>query len=181
MQGTTKRCLTILAAIGLVLLIGCDEDHRIAEVAVQSAERQAAQNEAVTALNHEVAEGTKRLAQAQAAAREELVAMQRDVQIQRNELEAERRALAEERHRESLLAPVVHTLGLLFVGSLPLVLCWYLLHCLKGDSQDQAVAEVLTFELTADEPLLLPPPSTPSGGADKLPGPCNALPGPPAG
>ena len=58
MQGTTKTCLTILAAIGLALLIGCDEDHRVAEVAVQSAERQAAQSEAVTALNHEVAEGT---------------------------------------------------------------------------------------------------------------------------
>jgi hypothetical protein len=133
MRRTPKRCLTILAVIALALLAGCDEDHRIAEVAVQSAERQAAQNEAVTALNHEVAEGTKRLAEAQATAREELVAMQRDVQIQRNELETERRALADERHRESLLAPVLHTLGLLLVGSLPLVLCWYLLHSLKGE------------------------------------------------
>jgi hypothetical protein len=180
MQGTPKRYLIIPTAIVLALLAGCDEDHRIAEVAVQSAERQAAQNEAVTALNHEVAEGTKRLAEAQAVAREELVAMQRDVQIQRNELEAERRALADERHRESLLAPVLSTLGLLLVGSLPLVLCWYLLHCLRGDSQDEAVAEVLTLELTADEPLLLPPPGPRSGGADRLSGPPAGLPGPPS-
>jgi hypothetical protein len=151
-----------------MLAAGCDEDHRIAEVAVESAERQASQNEAVTDLNQQAAEGTRRLAEALAHQREELVAMQHEVQSERTQLEMERRALADERQRDSLLAPVASSLGSLCVGALPLILCWYLLFGLRNEDPDQEVAEVLSVELLAEEPLLLPPGN---GGGPPLPSP----------
>ena len=178
MRGT-RITTAIRTGILLVLLAGCeeDEDHRLAEMAERNTERQAKQNEEVTALNRQVAEGTKRLAEAQATHREELVAMQHEMQTQRSELEVERKDLAEERRRESLLVPILSNLGLLVIGALPLILCWYLLRCLWGESQDQAIGEILTFELTADEPLLLPPPATPP--ANRLSGATEELLGPP--
>jgi hypothetical protein len=168
MKETRDKHAARLIVIGAALLAGCDENQRLAEVAVESAERQASQNEAVTDLNHQAAEGTRRLAESLARQREELVAMQHEVQNERTELETERRELADERQRDSLLAPVVSSLGSLCIGALPLILCWYLLFGLRNEEPDQEVAEVLTVELLADEPLLLPPIT---GGAPPLPSP----------
>ena len=67
--------------------------------------------------------------------RKELVALQRDLQQQqaevgkqRDQLESQRQQLAAQRYRESLLAPVISSIGLLLVCALPCVFAWYLLH-----------------------------------------------------
>jgi hypothetical protein len=58
-----------------------------------------------------------------------------------------------ERRFESLLAPVIETTGVLLIAALPLVLCWYLLHGLRG--QDEDVSEVLVSQLISQTPELL--------------------------
>ncbi|MHB8863094.1 MAG: hypothetical protein ACYC6N_11860 [Pirellulaceae bacterium] len=72
-------------------------------------------------------------------------------------LHQERRELADQRHRESLPAPVLTNLGMLLVTALPLALCWYLLHALKNAPTDEAaVTQLLVQDLVADRPILLP-------------------------
>jgi hypothetical protein len=153
-------CLILCGAILTLLAAGCDDDQRVVDVALESAERQAQQSHDVTRLNEQVAQGTRRLAESQAAAREELVALQRDVQQQRDALDAERRELGALRWRESLLAPAVGNLGLLLVAALALALCWRLLGALKEDPQDTALGEILTLEIAAQRSTLLPVDST---------------------
>jgi hypothetical protein len=145
---------------------GCeDPDTRLARMAEHAIEQQAAQNEELARLNREVAEGTRQLIEADAAARQELLAAQQELQRQQSEvnaqrdaLEAERRAWARQRRTESVLAPILTTLGTALLALLPLVLCWYLLHGLSR-TPEQQVAELLIEELAAEQPTLLPPPS----------------------
>jgi len=82
-----------------------------------------------------------------------MVAMESDLQEQRAQLDAERRSIAADRVRESLLAPVVSSVGLMLVAALPLVLCWYLLHGLRTPDED--VSEVLIHNLVSEQ-LALP-------------------------
>jgi hypothetical protein len=159
----------------LILLIiptqtGCpdNENKRLADFARQSADRQAEQNEELVRLNREVAAGTKMLVDADSRARQELASLQREFRSQqaefdrrRDQLEAERAALAQERRREALLAAVLSRLGDLAVCALPLVMGWHLLHCLRSRDYDPAVSQILIEEIMSDEPRLLPrPPST---------------------
>ena len=108
-------------------------------------------------VHREVAEGTSRLVEAVAESRKEMVAMESDLQEQRTQLDKERRSIANERHRESLLAPVVSSVGLMLVAALPLVLCWYLLHGLRTPDED--VSEVLIQNLVSEQLALPTPPS----------------------
>ncbi len=48
---------------------------------------------------------------------------------------------------------MIETTGVLLVAALPLVLCWYLLHGLRG--QDEEVSEVLVSQLLRQSPELL--------------------------
>jgi hypothetical protein len=146
-------------------MTACNEDARVAEVATEAADRQAEQNKEMAQLNREVAEGTKRLVEADGNAREAFVSLQRDLQTeqaevgqQRDQLEEERRAIAGERLRESILAPIIANAGPLVVCGLALVLCWFLLFGLRRDGDDNAVVgEILIEELIAERPALLPP------------------------
>jgi hypothetical protein len=152
----------VILALAASLLAGCvkDEDDRLAEIAAEHARQQAAQNQEMARLNREIATGSRNLVEADAKSRDELLAMSREVQEQQNQLEAERRALAVERRRESLLAPILSTSLLLVVCSLPLVLCWYLLHGLRQDAASAAeLNEVLIVELAAEQPAFLPAPA----------------------
>jgi hypothetical protein len=103
---TTKMLFTLLALIGTVLAIGCDEDKRLVEFAKEADQRQAEQNHEIAQQNHEIAAATKHLVEADAKARQELVAMERGLQAeratvgqQRDQLEVERRQLASARQR----------------------------------------------------------------------------------
>ena len=141
----------------IVLATGCSSsDDRLIKHVAESNRQQAQQNQEMAKVHREVAEGTSRLVEAVAESRKEMVAMESDLQEQRSQLDAERRAIAAERVRESLVAPVVSSVGLLLVAALPLVLCWYLLHGLRTPDED--VSEVLIQNLVSEQIALPPPP-----------------------
>lgn len=138
----------------IVLATGCSSsDDRLIKHVAESNRQQAAQTQEMAKVHREVAEGTSRLVEAVADSRKEMVAMESDLQEQRAQLDAERRSIANERYRESLLAPVVSSVGLMLVAALPLVLCWYLLHGLRTSDED--VSEVLIQNLVSEQ-LALP-------------------------
>lgn len=166
MLTTTKTSYILLVLITAVLAIGCDEDKRLVEFAKEADQRQAEQNQEIAHQNHEIAAATKQLVEADAKARQELVAMERDLQAeratigqQRDQLEIERRELAGARQRESLLSEVLAGGMTLLACLLPLLLCWYLLHGLRSQNQDEALGELLVMELAGDtwSPLLPAP------------------------
>ena len=69
--------------------------------------------------------------------------MQQELHAQRDQLETERRQQAETRQRDSLLAPVLTTLGVLLVCSLPLIVCWKLLTGLGNETAEATIAQLL--------------------------------------
>ena len=147
-----RHCAAMILLI--VLATGCSSsDDRLIRQVAESNRQQAQQNLEMSKVHREVAEGTSRLVEAVAESRKEMVAMESDLQEQRTQLDAERRSIANERHRESLLAPVVSSAGLMLVAALPLILCWYLLHGLR--SSDDDVSEVLIQNLVSEQ-LTLP-------------------------
>ena len=110
-----------------------------------------------------------------AECRQELNALQQETQFaiqverqsidrQREDLKAERRDIADKRHRAPIIAAAVTQVGLILACLAPLALCGYLLYVLRhtGDD-DEAVTELLVEELTSERPRLLlpgPPPAT---------------------
>ena len=141
----------------IVLATGCSSPNdRLIRHVAESNRQQAEQNQEMARLHREVAEGTSRLVEAVAESRKEMVAMESDLQEQRTQLDKERRAIANERHRESLLAPIVSSVGLMLVAALPLVLCWYLLHGLRTPDED--VSELLVQNLVSEHLALPSPP-----------------------
>ena len=156
----------VATALVIVLLTGCEEkDARLAEMAQESVRQQAKQNEEMSKLNREIASGSKRLIESDAKAREDVLAMQKDLQgqaaevgHQRDELETERREIADQRLHESILGPIIANMGPLLVCALVLVFCGLLVYGLRVDSgSDDAVSEVLIEELVAERPVFLPP------------------------
>ncbi len=160
-----------LAIAGLLLgsLVGCNDNARVAQVAERAAERQAELDKEMARLSRQVAEGSKELVTADARSREALLGMQENLQTQqakvnrqRDELETERKHIAERRVRESILAPILANVGPLAICGLVLVFCCLLLWSLRIDrNDDDAVGEVLVEELTSHTPVLLPPPNSP--------------------
>lgn len=152
----------IVTALALILLTGCSENEKLAQMAEKAADRQAGQNKEMARLNREVAEGTKLLVEADAEARADMIDIQKDlcsqqaeVGYQRDELEAERQDISAQRLRESLLAPIIDNLGPLLVVVAVLFFCGLLVHSM-GNGKDDAIGEVLIEELVAERPTLLP-------------------------
>ncbi len=177
----------ILNNITLLLLLihsGCHQppdlrDQRLVEIARESMSAQRQQNDriadqsaAVIQESHQLAEAAKELVELDAEARRELVAAQRELQTQtnqqrssidsgRDQLEQERRQLAAQRQRDPLIAAVIQQIGLIIACLLPLIICYGVIRQLQSTDPDHAaVAELLMFELTSDQPLLLPGPVT---------------------
>lgn len=146
-MGNPRRTkIVVLAA--LLMASGCsDENARVAQVAIDAAQRQAEQNQEMSQLNREIAAGTKRLVESRAEADQHWQAMQQSIHNQWNELEAERRQQARARQRDSLQAPALMTLGVLLVCALPLLVCWQLLIGLGKDTEDAAVTQLLLDEM----------------------------------
>jgi TolA-binding protein len=149
-----NRALWIVtAAILLVVVASCDEeDERLARFAAESTRQQAEQNREMAQLNREVAQSHQELIGLQHNLEEQQV----QVNQQRDHLEAERREIAKLRHRDPIIAAAISNVGLVLACLLPLALAGYLLYCLRGRSDDEAVGELLIEELTTDRPLLLP-------------------------
>ncbi|MEQ9066228.1 MAG: hypothetical protein RLO18_05865, partial [Gimesia chilikensis] len=129
---------TLLITLTLILLIGVscspDENSRVAELATQQLERQADQNRRMSELQQEVASGSRELVEADANARQEMVTLQREMQTERNEighqrdqLEAERREIADRRNRDPIIAAAITRVAFVVVSLLPLLICWLLL------------------------------------------------------
>lgn len=139
------------------VIAGCETpDDRLTGFVSQATSQQAQQNHDMAEAARTAAENHRLVVETVEKSRQEIVGLQQDVQRQLQQLDAERRAIADARRRESLLAPVLQHLGVLIIASLPLVLCWYLLHGLSHHDQENQVCDVLIQELMADPTLALP-------------------------
>lgn len=151
----TLRMRLPLVALVVVSLTGClGEDERLVELARESSQRQASQNREMAQLNQQVAQSHKELLSLQRS----LESQQAEVNTQRDQMESERRDIARQRLRESLLAPILESLGPLVVCALVLVFCASLVYGLRGETgTEEKISEVLIEELTSNEPRLLLP------------------------
>ena len=147
-MGNHPQLTKIVVLAVLMMASGCsDENARVAQVSVEAAQRQAEQVQEMSRLNREVAAGTKRLIEGQAEADQHWQTMQQGIHDQFNQLETERRQQADTRQRESLLAPVLLTLGVLLVCSLALLVCWRLLTGLGPENEEPAMTQLLLDEI----------------------------------
>ena len=151
-----------LIVLLLVVATGCQRsnDDRLVEMAQEHAAHQAEQNRQMSESHKELAEGSRQLVEADARAREELTVLQHDLRAdqaeighQRDQLEAERRQIAEQRCRDPLIAAAILHVGLVLACLLPLAFGVYVLWSLRrsGDSDD-ALVELLIEEVVADRP-----------------------------
>lgn len=167
--------LLIISAI-LPMIAGCSSsDERLVEMAQQSVQAQhqqndalARQSQAVVQESHELAKTAQELVIHDAQARQDLIASQRQlhgelheerggVDRQRELLDSERRAIADQRQRDPIIGAAVERTGMLLACLAPLALAAYTL-VLMGRSHNQApqLEELLMGELISDEPKLLP-------------------------
>ncbi len=156
-HGKPSALMMIALLLAMIAAEGCGSDSdRVAQIALEASQRQAAQDQEMAKLNQTVAEGTRQMTAERGEANRQLLAMEQNLQTQRDDLDAERRSMGAARRRESLLAPVLTTIGALIVCALPLVLCWYLLHGLGAESSETEVTGMLTEQLLLrDDPLPL--------------------------
>ncbi len=175
----TRDIIVIAIAILLVVVSGCSgpPDERLAEMAQQTVaeqvrqnERMADQSQAVVEESHQLAEAAKELVERDAEARRELIAAQQELTSQLNDqqatiytghdqLEQDRRELAQQRHRDPIVAAVIHNFGLVIACLLPLLVAVFVIRQMQSQEPDHAaVAELLTLELTSEQPRLLPSP-----------------------
>ena len=169
-------CLALLM-LGVVVGCGRSPDERLADFAQQTMteqgrqnDRMADQSQAVVEESHQLAETAKELVEHDAEARRELIAAQQELTSQLNgqqsaihtghqQLEQDRREIAEQRHREPITAAAIQNIGLTLACLLPLVVAVFVIRQMQSQEPDHAaVAELLILEMTADEPRLLPGP-----------------------
>ncbi|QDT91586.1 hypothetical protein [Gimesia algae] len=159
---------TLRITLILILLTGAscnsDENSRVADLATQQLERQADQNRRMSDLQQEVASGSRELVEADAQARREMVALQRAIQTERSEighqrdqLEAERREIADGRNRDPIVVAAITRVTMVVVSLLPLLICWLLLQQKVEPVDENEIAELLLDDLVSSEPRLMPP------------------------
>ena len=90
MNELLRAVILMILVILCSLILGCDENARVARVAEQAAERQARQNDEMARVTRESAEAARRLVEADAQARQEFLAAQQDLQTQQAELGRQR-------------------------------------------------------------------------------------------
>jgi len=178
-QMNRPRCVVMFLALLILGVSGCGKapDERLADFAQQSMAEQRKQNDriadqsqAVVEESHQLALAAKVLVEHDAEARRELIAAQQELTSQLNgqqsaihtghqQLEHDRREIAEQRHRDPIIAAVIQDFGLFIACMLPLVVAVFVIRQMQSQEPDHAaVAELLVLELTADEPRLLPGP-----------------------
>ncbi len=178
-QANRPRCVVMYLNLAILCVVGCGRspDERLAEFAQQTMteqikqnDRMADQSQAVVEESHQLAETAKELVERDAEARRELIAAQQELTSQLNEqqsaiykghdrLEQDRREIADQRHRDPIVAAVIQNFGLLIACLLPLFVSLFVIRQMQSQEPDHAaVAELLTLELTSEEPRLLPSP-----------------------
>jgi len=160
----TKLTLIATLLVAISMLSGCqsDENRRLAELAERQLDRQAEQNRRMADLQDEVAAGSRQLVEAEAEARRDMIGLHHDLQDehqtvgeQRDALEADRKQLATQRHRDPIIAETIAQIGLLTACGLPLLICLLLLRRPIEPSSDQEIAELLIADLVSAQPQLL--------------------------
>jgi len=160
--------------LGVVGGCGRSPDERLADFAQQSMAEQRKQNDriadqsqAVVEESHQLAETAKELVAHDAEARRELIAAQQELTTQLNDqqsaiqtghqqLEQDRREIAEQRHRDPIVAAVIQDFGLAIACLLPLLVAVLVIRQMHSQEPDHAaIVELLTLELTSEEPRLL--------------------------
>ena len=87
----------------------------------------------------------------------QLNGQQSAIQTGHQQLEQDRREIAEQRHRDPIIAAVIQNIGLTLACLLPLLVAVFVIRQMQSQEPDHAaVAELLILEMTADEPRLLP-------------------------
>jgi hypothetical protein len=164
---------------------GCSSpaDERVLEISQQSLARQAEQNQQMARQSQEVAEAARQLVEADAQAKQEMIqahaelqeglesqraslgAEENEIRRQHTALESERKQLAEQRHRDPLIAAAIVQIGAVLGCLLPVVLCFVVLRALRQEPVDANpdLSDFLIEELVAEQPLLefQQPPSLP--------------------
>jgi hypothetical protein len=175
-QMNRPRCVVMFLALLILGVSGCGRppDERLADFAQQSMAEQRKQNDriadqsqAVVEESHQLAETAKALVEHDAEARRELIAAQTEMTSQLNEqqsaiqlghqrLEQDRREIAEQRHRDPIVAAVIQDFGLAIACLLPLLVAVLVIRQMHSQEPDHAaIVELLTLELTSEEPRLL--------------------------
>jgi hypothetical protein len=150
-----KPLSILIATFTLAMMTGCEsQDSRLANLAEQTADQQASQNEAMAELTQQVTEDHRRVVETVEESRRDIVALDRDVREQRDELDRERKVIARTRFQESKLAPAIRSFGLMLVAALPLVICVFLLRGLGGQNDEEVAVDFLLRELTLSDSLL---------------------------
>lgn len=151
----------ILLGMLASMIAGCSHpDHRLVEQSRLASEQQAQQNQQMATLQQEVAAGSRRLVELDGQARQEFLSMSHELQQQaqqvaneRDELEAERKELAQERRTSPIVAAAITSAGLIFACALPLLLSALLLR--PSSAPDvEALVDVLVDELALPLPQL---------------------------
>jgi hypothetical protein len=177
----------LLIAATLMVLTGCSEDQRLADMAKDSTRRQAEQNQEMIRLNQEVAKSHQRVLEADSQSRQEVLKLQREL-VERDQharqdlhalereiqaaasqertsldrqheaLEQERRGIAGERKRDPILAAAITGLGIVLACLAPIVLAICLLWVAHRQEPSEAeLAELLVQEIASDHTLLFGP------------------------
>jgi hypothetical protein len=164
-----KTLMITTTPLLLIALAGCGDtsDQRLHDLARQSLAQQARQSEQLAQQAAHVAETARQLVTADSEARQELLAahaalqeklqeQRADVQRQLNALEEERRALAQQRGRDPIVANALLALGVTVACLLPLLLAGYVLFTVnRPEDKEAALNQVLVTELVAEQPTLL--------------------------
>ena len=153
----------------LATMIGCSSsDDRLIELSHSKASpAKPSRTKQMARQSQQVAEASKQLVQADAQARQELIAAQTQLQEglqtergsldrQHEDLEAERKQIAAQRHRDPIVAAAIMHIGVLLACLLPLVVCIYLLRTLKDSEPEGELCNLLVEELVSPEPKFLP-------------------------
>lgn len=183
----SRRMMQLLLIAGLAMMIGCNEDERLAEMAQDATERQAEQNQEMIRLNREVAQSNQRLIEADAQARQEVLQVQRDLiardtegrqqlnalqqavqttvsqertslDRQHEKLDDERKEIAKQRNRDPLVAAAITGFAVVLACLAPIVLAVYLLRTVhRQEPSDAELAELLLQEIASDKSVLFGP------------------------
>ena len=159
-QGPLERIMVFLTAVGMAGVVGCSSDGRAVAIADRALAEQAKQNQRMAEQSEQVASASRALVEADAAARGELFqasqAAHAEIARGRDDLEAERQAIASQRHRDPIIAETLRGLGVVLACLLPLLLAAYVLYQ-AGTAESQAVDEVLVLEAVMASPQLALP------------------------
>ena len=160
-------CLTAMLLV-VIWAGGCSpSDERLVELSQDSVKRQAEQNRAIAAQSQEIAQAAHKLVEADAQARQELIQLQTDLQResqaerrsldrQHESLEHERRQIAQQRHRDPIIAAAILNAAVLLACLAPLLLAWFVIHMVRHEPVEAALGDLLVQELVAEQSLLLP-------------------------